>query len=71
MQKRTHSLIESVTNIAIGIGVAFISQIVFFPLVGIKADLGQNLKITAIFTAVSIIRSYCIRRWFTGWTERG
>jgi uncharacterized membrane protein (DUF485 family) len=70
MQLKKHSLIESITNIAIGYGVALLSQIVFFPMVGVKASMGQNITIGLIFTAVSLVRSYVLRRIFTHLTER-
>jgi hypothetical protein len=38
------------------------------PLYGIEVSYTQNLEITAIFTAFSVVRSYVIRRFFTnGW----
>jgi hypothetical protein len=36
----------------------------FFPLIGIEASLSQNFISSIIFTVISIIRSYAIRRWF-------
>lgn len=63
-QSRTMSAVESVANIAIGIGVAFAAQLIVFPALGIPVSLGQNVQITAIFTVVSLIRSYAVRRVF-------
>ena len=52
-------------NIAIGFAVALASQLVVFPLVGIHGvSLSTNLEIGAWFTAISLARSYVIRRWF-------
>ena len=70
MQTRTHSLIESMTNIAVGYGVALISQIVIFHFYGISATLEQNITIGLWFTVISLIRSYCLRRIFTHITEK-
>lgn len=64
-QKRIHSFIESLANIAIGYSVAIASQILIFPMFDIHIPLSSNFKIGAWFTGVSIIRSYIIRRWFT------
>ena len=64
MQTRFESFKESVVNIVIGYVIAFISQIVIFPIVGVKVSLSQNLEIGLYFTAVSLIRSYMIRRYF-------
>jgi len=64
MQTKTHSLIESLTNVSIGYVVALLSQIVVFPMFGIYVPLSDNLLIGAWFTAISIIRSYVVRRYF-------
>lgn len=64
MQTRIESLIESLANIFIGYGIAFISQIVIFPMFGIDVPISTNLWIGAWFTIVSLIRSYIMRRWF-------
>lgn len=63
-QSRAHSLLESVANIAIGFVVAFVSQVVVFPLVGVQASIKQNLSIGAAFTLISLVRSYALRRLF-------
>lgn len=69
MQTRTHSFIESITSVAIGYSVAVLSQIAIFPLFDIHVSLSDNLLIGAWFTAISILRSYAVRRWFTRRTE--
>jgi len=63
-QTKLGSLIESMLNIAIGYGVALMSQIIIFPLFGIVVSLSTNLWIGAWFTLISLVRSYVIRRWF-------
>ena len=70
MQTRTHSLLESLANIAIGYAVALLSQLLIFPWYGIQIPLQHNLAIGAWFTVISLIRSYALRRWFTRRTER-
>lgn len=64
MQTRKGSFIESLTNIAVGYLVALVTQLLVFPLVGVKADLKQNVEIGLIFTIISIARSYTIRRLY-------
>jgi len=71
MQSKTHSLIESCSNVAIGYGVALASQLVIFPCFGINIPLSDNIIIGLWFTAISIVRSYVLRRWFTRKTELG
>ena len=63
-QSRRMSLIEAVTNVVAGFGVAVAVQMAVFPLFGIEASFHDALGIGAIFTAVSILRSYLIRRVF-------
>ena len=63
-QTKLGSLIESLMNIAIGLGVALISQIILFPMFDIHITLITNLWISLWFTGISLVRSYIIRRWF-------
>ena len=63
-QSRTMSAVESVANVAIGYGVAVATQAAVFPLFGIHATATDHLAIGAIFTVVSLVRSYCLRRVF-------
>ncbi|WP_417426982.1 hypothetical protein [Hoeflea sp.] len=63
-QSRAMSLVESLTNVAVGYGIAVITQLVVFPLFGLTTTLAENMAMGAIFTVVSIARSYCLRRLF-------
>ena len=63
-QTRLMSLIEAVTNVIVGYGVAVVAQILVFPVFGLHTTLAQNLKMGAIFTVVSIARSFALRRVF-------
>ena len=58
------SLVEAVTNVAIGYGVAVLTQILIFPLFGLHTTLAQNLQMGGVFTLVSIARSFALRRVF-------
>ena len=64
MQSKLESLYEAVINTFIGFVIAFISQLIIFPIVGIDVTLGRNFILTVLFTLVSIIRTYIIRRYF-------
>jgi hypothetical protein len=64
MQTRWQSFVESCINVAIGYGVALMAQIVVFPIFDINISMSSNLAIGAIFTFVSIVRSYAVRRVF-------
>jgi hypothetical protein len=64
MQSKKDSFKESCANVAVGYIVALASQLIVFPLVGLDSTLNQNLKIGVYFTVISLIRSYCVRRYF-------
>ncbi|WP_245190788.1 DUF7220 family protein [Jannaschia formosa] len=63
-QSRLMSLVESVANVIVGYGVAVVTQILIFPVFGLHTTLAQNLKMGAVFTVVSIARSFALRRLF-------
>jgi hypothetical protein len=58
------SFVEAITNVAVGYGVAVVTQILIFPLFGLHTTLGQNLAMGGIFTIVSLARSFLLRRLF-------
>ena len=64
---RTNRILESVVNILIGYGIAIAAQKVIFPLFDMHVSTTDNLKIGALFTIVSLIRSYVLRRAFNWW----
>ena len=63
-QSRLMSLVESLANVLVGYGVAVATQMAVFPLFGLAVTVTENLLIGLIFTAVSIVRSYALRRSF-------
>lgn len=63
-QSRTMSAVEAVANVAVGYGVAVATQAAVFPLFGIHASTSDHLAIGAVFTIVSLARSYLLRRVF-------
>jgi hypothetical protein len=63
-QSRAMSMIEALANVTVGYGVAVLTQIAVFPLFGLSVTLVQNLMMGGLFTVVSIIRSYFLRRVF-------
>lgn len=66
-QSRRWSLFEAATSTAIGYGVAVLTQILVFPMFGLATTFGENLAMGGIFTAVSVVRGYAIRRVFETW----
>ena len=63
-QSRISSFIESVINIIIGFAINFTANALIFPLFGWHISATDNLLLGAIYTAISLVRSYAIRRWF-------
>ena len=58
------SLLESIANVLVGYGVAVTTQMLVFPLFGWHASVRDNLTIGLIFTGVSLVRSFALRRVF-------
>lgn len=63
-QTKMESLAEVGVNVVIGWFVGLTAQIFFFPVIGIAATFSQNFISSIVFTVISIVRSYVIRRWF-------
>jgi hypothetical protein len=43
-----------------------LAQMLVFPIFGLQTSLADNLAIGAVFTAISLARSYTLRRVFEG-----
>jgi len=65
------SFVEAIANVAVGYGVAVTTQLLVFPVFGLQASLADNLLIGAVFTVVSVGRSYLLRRLFEVVRMRG
>lgn len=63
-QTKKSSFLESAVNVLIGYFVALGSQLIVFPIFDILVPLSTNIGIGAWFTAISLTRSYVIRRVF-------
>lgn len=63
-QTRLGSLIEAAMNTGIGLVISVIANQLVFPRFGFHPTLGENVAISAIYTVISIVRTYCVRRWF-------
>ena len=66
-QSKSGSVIEAVTNTVVGYVLAVATQFAVFPIYGLKVGVAQNLGLGLAFTAVSLIRSYLLRRVFERW----
>lgn len=63
-QSRKGSALEAFVNVAVGLVVSVIANHLIFPLFGFEPTLSQNVAITLIYTAISLCRSYALRRLF-------
>lgn len=64
MQTKRQSLIETLTNVAIGYLVSLIANLIVLPLFNYNISLTDGIYISIIFTVISIIRGYLVRRYF-------
>ena len=69
MQSKMDSLIETPTNVGIGWFISFIANMLVLPLFGYNINLTDGVLISIIFTIISIIRGYVVRRWFSSKEE--
>ena len=65
-QSKIDSLMEAVTNTSIGFVIALITASISYWIYRVPISWSTNLQITMIFTIVSVLRSYCLRRLFNG-----
>jgi len=66
MQTKLGSFIEAWANIAVGFAINFTANLLVFPLFGFNISAGQAFWVGVIFTVISLVRSYILRRWFNG-----
>lgn len=64
---RLESFIESVINTGLGFLLALVTQILIYPLFDIEVSLGDQTLLALIFTAVSLVRGYVVRRYFNSY----
>ena len=61
---RTRHLIEAATQVIAGTVLIFISNLVFFPVLGIEATTAANVTLVLINTLVAFLKSYFVRAFF-------
>lgn len=57
-------MVESVVATGAGLITSMVVQAIIYPMFGFDVTFKQNILITFIFTLVSLIRGYLIRRLF-------
>lgn len=63
-QSKLMSWVETCLNTGIGFAIAITAQVFVFPLFGFNPPLATNFYIALIFTVISIVRGYIMRRVF-------
>ena len=66
MQSRLGSFVEAWANVLVGFGINFAANLAVLPLFGFYVTPTDAFGIGLVFTAISLARSYVIRRWFNG-----
>ena len=69
-QSKEDSFLEAATNVALGFFLALITQAIVYPLFGMTTTFATDGTIALIFTALSFIRSYLVRRAFETFGSR-
>jgi ABC-type antimicrobial peptide transport system permease subunit len=70
-QKKKHSLLEALISTAIGFVIAFVATSIIVPLIfGFHPSFQDNFIMTCMFTVVSVIRGYYVRRLFNWMHEK-
>lgn len=66
MQTKKGSIAEAWANIAVGFTINYFANLLIFPLFGMHISPGKNFLMGCIYTIISLVRSYILRRWFNG-----
>ena len=65
-QTKASSFAEAWANIAVGFSINWCANMLVLPLFGFQIHALQAFNMGLVFTAISLARSYALRRWFNG-----
>jgi hypothetical protein len=68
-QSKSHSMAEAWVNILVGFFINLIANLTILPWFGFDLHFHQAFEIGLIFTVISVIRSYYMRRVFNYFTH--
>ena len=71
MQSRVMSAAEALANVLIGYVVSLAATAVVLPAFGYAVSAADAVGISVAFTALSLARSYVLRRVFNWWQMKG
>lgn len=63
-QTKKASLLEAIINTAVGYGLSVLTYQLVMPLLGYNTSFKENVILVAVFSVISIVRNYFIRRFF-------
>jgi len=63
-QPKLHSFVEAWVDVLIGFGVSFAANMLILPRFGYNVSVNHALGIGLLFTVVSVVRGYAVRRLF-------
>ena len=66
MQSKLGSFVEAWANIVVGFAINWSANMLVFPMFGFDITAGQAFWVGIIFTGISLVRSYILRRYFNG-----
>lgn len=72
-QSKIGSAVETTVNIFIGFSINYVMGLILLPMFfpEIHITLATNFWLGVVYTVVSVIRQYTIRRWFNYYIHRG
>lgn len=65
-QTKLGSFAEAWANIAVGFTINYCANLCIFPLFGMHISPGKNFLLGLIYTVISLVRSFILRRYFNG-----
>ena len=69
MQSKRRSALEAVTNVTVGFLVAVGANLLVLPAFGYEVTIIDSFAIGWVFTVISMLRSYFLRRLFNRWYQ--
>lgn len=70
-QTKKGSVLETITNTAVGFAINYTANLLIFPLYGMHISPGNNFLLGLIYTIISVVRSYGMRRLFNFLHHKG
>jgi hypothetical protein len=66
-QTRKRSALEALAQIIVGYTVSVCGNILVLPMFGLNPSVADSLGIGLVFSAISLVRGYVLRRVFNMW----